>query len=168
MTVRLLCFCLIPLCGTLIGLELRRKLRVRVESLQMLRRCLSEMKSMIAHNSLSPDGMVKELSRRERDNEWIGLLCQLSSEMPFRDAWRMSLEKCQQRLSLTDRDLECLGDMMQHMGRDDTDGTVALLEMAEGRLDGMMEEAQRKWQTDGKIYAAVGSACGMIAALLVI
>ena len=46
-------------------------------------------------------------------------------------------------------------------------GTVALLEMAESRLDGMIEEAQRKWQTDGKIYAAVGSSCGMIAALLV-
>ena len=167
MTVRLLCFCLIPLCGTLIGLELRRRLRVRAESLQMLRRSLSEMKTLIAQNGLSPDGIVRELSRRNRENEWLGLLCQLCCEMPFREAWRLSLEKCRLALSLTDSDLTRVGDMMRHMGRDDTDGTVALLEMAEECLDGMTEDAQRKWQTDGKIYAAVGSACGMIAALLV-
>lgn len=168
MSLRIIAAVTVMICGTLIGLEFKRKLGVRVKSLEMFRSLFFEMKSMISHSGLTLDDMILDMSSRYQDNKFLSKACEYISCNSFREAWKMSLDELQGELCLIRDDVSLLIDCSNILGKSDIEGELDSLELINERLSLSIEQSRSKLNSDGKIYAAVGSSCGIILALLLV
>lgn len=168
MSLKIIALITIMLCGLLIGLEFKRRLSVRVQNLDMFRSLFLEMKSLIAHSGMALDDMIWDMSNRYGDNRF---LCQMSeniSQKSFREAWKQSLKELQSELCFTESDIKMLVECAEMMGKSDVEGELQALALINERITRTLEEAHTKLNSDGKVYTAVGSSCGIILALLLL
>lgn len=168
MSLKLIALLTIMLCGLLAGLECKRKLSIRVQSLAMFRLLFLDMKSMISHSSLTLEDMIWDMAGRQTDNRFATQMSEYISHYSFREAWKMSLDELNSVLCLTEGDIKLLQGCADMLGKSDVDGELASLALIDERLSLAVEEARGKLNSDGKIYTAVGSSCGIILALLLI
>lgn len=168
MSLKLAALVTIILCGLLIGLELKRRLSVRVQSLEMFRTLFLDMKSIIAHSSMILDDMIWDLSDRRGDNEFLRQMSEYISHHSFREAWNLSLHERQNALCLTKSDVRLLTNCAEMLGKSDVEGELQALALIDERVTRTLEEARAKLKSDGKVYAVVGGSCGMILALLLL
>lgn len=168
MSLKVMSLVTIMLCGLLTGLEFKRRLSVRVQSLEMFRTLFWDMRSMVAHSGLTLEDMIWDLSERRADNPFLSKMRELTSQVSFREAWRMSLKALRGALCLTDDDMMLLQSCADSLGKSDVEGELHALALINERVTAAMEGARDKLNSDGKVYTAVGSSCGIILALLLI
>ena len=168
MLYKCLVFCLTAMCGTLIGLEYRRRLTMRVKSLEMFRDLFKEIQSYVSHSGLSLNEIISCLAIRHPNHIVFLILSENVQNQSFYDRMRYTLSSKADALCLTSDDCSSLVDLSGRLGRFDTDTELETLEMIDERLGQMIEDARTRLHTDGKIYTALGCSCGIIVGLLVI
>lgn len=166
--LKFVCFLIISACGTFAGLEFRRKMTVRIKSLMMFREVFREMKSMISYSGLAVHEIINELEHAHSDNKFISKCSEKTHHCSFKTAWQMSVEELSCELALNKDDEVFLCQSAEKIGKSDIENELELLDMICTKLDSMIEEANGKLNTDGKIYTAIGSSCGIITALILI
>lgn len=166
--IRVVCFLLVAGSGCGIGWELRRRLRLRRDSLTMLRGILREIRSMICHCGMPPASMAAVLARRCPQNAFLAGLSRWTENVPFGEAWKQALQEAAPCLCLLPEDTAALSDCMEEVGRSDVEGAADRLELADDRLSALAAEAEERLQRDGKVLVTVGSACGLAVALLIL
>lgn len=168
MSLKFLALITVTLCGLLIGLEFKRRLSIRVQSLEMFRSLFLEMKSMIAHSGMTLDDMIWNISDRRGDNGFLHQMSEYISENSFREAWKRSLHERQNELCLTEDDLRMLTDCAEMLGKSDIEGELQALALIDERVTRTLGEARDKLNADGKVYVTMGGSCGVILALLLL
>ena len=80
----------------------------------------------------------------------------------------MSVEEMCGELALNKEDADFLCRAAEKIGKSDVESELELLDLICVKLDSLIEDAEKKLNTDGKIYTAIGSSCGIITALIFI
>lgn len=168
MMLNFICFVAITACGTLIGLEFRRRIAVRIQSLVMFKEIFREMKSMISYNGMSLNEIIFEIRNMHTHNKFIAKCSENISQTSFKIAWKSALNDFKSDLCLNENDVKFLYESAEKLGKSDIDSELDLLELINCQLSDMINEAEIKLKSDGKIYAALGSSCGIITALIII
>lgn len=168
MMLNFICFVTVSSCGTLIGLELKRKISIRIKSLTMFRDFFREMKSMISYSGSALNDILFEMKNMHTDNNFIIQCSEKTLQSPFKWAWKQTINELKSELCLNSNDVKYLCETAEKLGKSDIDSELNLLELINSQLSDMIVEAEIKLKSDGKIYAALGSSCGIIVALLLI
>ena len=166
--LKFFCFAIVSACGTMIGLEFRRKLFTRLRSLTMFHSLFIQIKGMISYSGYALSEIISELTMIHPDNKFISKISENISLQPFKTAWKIAVESMKNELCLDESDVEFLCRTAEKMGRSDVDNELELLEIITAEISKLICEADDKLKSNGKIYTAVGSACGIITALILI
>lgn len=166
--LKFFCFVIVSACGTMLGLEFRRKLSVRLHSLIMFHSLFTEIKGMISYSGYTLKEIMCELAVLHPNNEFISKYSEYTSHKSFKSAWKITLEGMKNKLCLNEYDTEFLCQNVEKMGRSDVDNELDLLDIIISQIAALIREADDKLKSNGKIYTAVGSACGIITALIFI
>lgn len=158
---------LIVACFGLIGLEVRRRLSVRAESLEMIREYLRLIKKYISHTGIALDDIVQAIYASQPDSVFY---CRMNDNMAhgFPEAFARTVEELRSVLCLSDDDAKKLSAMVTHLASFDMDGALSCLELADVRLSEAIASARVKCETDGRLYLTLGLAAGAVVALLVL
>ena len=168
MAFRLFTCVLIVLCGGLTGYELRRRLSIRLRSIEMIRDYLRDVRAYISHTGMSLDDIAISLDNGAFSNQFTVKTREYSLYESFPSAFANALKVNRRLLCLTDNDIERIGSCIQRVGCYDLDGTLSCLDFADEKISSFISGARRKCETDGKLYITVGSTCGAIAALIIL
>ncbi|MGN0473910.1 MAG: stage III sporulation protein AB [Acutalibacteraceae bacterium] len=166
--LKFFCFVIVSACGTMLGLEFRRKLSVRLHSLIMFQSLFTEIKGMISYSGYTLNEIMCELSALHPGNKFILKCSEYTLYQSFKSAWKNTLESMKNELCLSEHDTEFLCQNTEKMGRSDVDNELDLLDIIISQISVLIREADDKLKSNGKIYTAVGSACGIITALIFI
>lgn len=166
--LKFICFGIISVCGTMIGLECRRKLSVRLHSLIMFRDIFTEMRAMISYNAYTLNEIISELEDIHSDNKFISKLSDCMSHQSVKLGWKNTIQVMCSELCLNEYDLQYLCGCVEKMGRTDLDNELDLFDILISQMSDKIREADDKLKSNGKIYATIGSACGIITALIII
>lgn len=168
MMLNFVCFFTITACGTLIGLEFRRKISVRIQSLSMFKEIFREMKAMISYSGMALNEIVFEMKNMHAENKFMAKCSENISHNSFKIAWSSTLNDFKSELCLNENDIRFLCESAEKLGKSDIDSELDLLELINCQISDMINEAEAKLKSDGKIYTALGSSCGIITALILI
>ena len=168
MGLRLLCCAVIFSCSAFIGLELRRRLSVRLRSLQFFREYFRSMRSYISHFGMSLDDIANVLNKRENAFAFSAILRDKTQHSGFPLAFTDTLHAVKNAMSLSDEDVSYIGSLVTSVGSSDIDGALEVLCSADERLSELIETARRKCESDGKLCVVLSLSCGAVAALLLL
>ena len=132
MGLRLLCCAVIFSCSAFIGLELRRRLSVRLRSLQFFREYFRSMRSYISHFGMSLDDIVNVLNKRENAFAFSDILREKTQHSCFPLAFTDTLYAEKNAMSLSDEDVSYIGSLVTSVGSSDIDGALEVLCSADG------------------------------------
>ena len=166
MGFRLFCSAVIVSCSALIGLELRRRLFVRVRSLKYFRDYLRSVRSYISYVGMSLDDIASELNSEEVNSEFCSILREKTSYQNFISAFTDTLVITKKSLCITDEDFSLLCSVVNKIGASDIDGAIDSLNIADEQMSALIVSAGKKCETDGKLCVVLPLSCGAVAALL--
>lgn len=166
--LKIICFVVISVCGTMVGMEFRRKLSVRLHSLKMFHDLFTEIKGMVSYSGYTLKEIFSELSLLHCGNKFISKCNENIRQDSFKSGWKNAVETMHSELCLDEADVKFLCQTAEKMGRSDVENELELLEIIIGQISSMIDTAEDKLKSSGKIYTTVGSACGIITALIII
>ena len=98
--LKFFCFVIVSACGTMLGLEFRRKLSVRLHSLIMFQSLFTEIKGMISYSGYTLNEIMCELSALHPGNKFILKCSEYTLHQSFKSAWKNTLESMKNEYSL--------------------------------------------------------------------
>ena len=171
MKYRLFCGLSIVVCSGLIGWELRRRMLIRLRSLEMLREYLKSVRSYVSHTGMNIEDIFFNIDKSNNGktfNSFIKKMSEYSQPNSFQSAFVTTLSQLKTGLCLSDDDMALLSSLMDQFGCFDVDQSVSALDFADERLSLMISEARKKFESNGKLYVTSGIACGVVAALIMV
>jgi stage III sporulation protein AB len=170
MTLKIMACGVLVLCGWRLGWEGKRKLTVRSERLEWFRALFLEMRGMVAHSGLTLNEMIAALSERHPEALFLQQLQDTlaQAQAVFATAWTKTLYAEKDELCLSVKDIQLLSDCAALLGKNDVDGELRTFALIDERLSRACDESRLKMTSDGSVYIAIGSSCGVILALLLL
>ncbi|MBQ5545723.1 MAG: stage III sporulation protein AB [Clostridia bacterium] len=168
MTLKIMACGVLVLCGWRLGWEGKRKLTVRSERLEWFRALFLEMRGMVAHNGLTLNEMIAALWERHPEARFLRQLQDTLAQAVFATAWTKTLYAQKDELCLSMKDIQLLSDCAALLGKNDVDGELRTFALIDERLSRACDESRLKMTSDGSVYIAIGSSCGVILALLLL
>lgn len=168
MGFRLFWCAVIVSCGCFFGLELRRRLYIRLRSLEMFRGYFRTVRAYISHFGMSLCAIADEIDKGGNTSKFSLILREKLQHSDFPAAFSNTLDEVKNSLSLYDDDVALLVSIANRMGGLDLDSAVSSLNLADEQLSSVIDSAKDKCETDGKIYAVLGLSCGIAVALLLL
>lgn len=168
MGFRLLCCAVIITCATFIGLELRRSMLTRAESLAFFREYFRSVRSYILHTGMSLDDISDILGKAADSREFCRFLREETRHSSYSASFSAALGRWRSSLCLTEGDVQMLCSTAGNIGTSDTDHALDVLLLADEQLSELMNAAQSKALTDGRLYVVLSVSSGAVAALLLL
>ncbi len=168
MGFRLLCCAVIITCATFIGLELRRSMLTRAESLAFFREYFRSVRSYILHTGMSLDDISDILGKAADSREFCRFLREETRHSNYSASFSAALGRWRSSLCLTEGDVQMLCSTAGNIGTSDTDHALDVLLLADEQLSELLNAAQSKALTDGRLYVVLSVSSGAVAALLLL
>ena len=168
MGIRVLCCAVVFCCAALTGLELRRRLFVRLRSLQYFREYFRFVRSNISHYGMSLEDIANEHKPGEQLPGFTAILRENTQQQPFASAFADALRVMQTSLGLTEEDRAALCAVVNRIGGADTDGALEVLQAADEQLSERIAGAKEQCETEGKVRVVLALSGGAFAALLLL
>ncbi|MBQ1397383.1 MAG: stage III sporulation protein AB [Clostridia bacterium] len=168
MGFRLLCCAVIITCATFIGLELRRSMLTRAESLAFFREYFRSVRSYILHTGMSLDDISDILGKAADSREFCRFLREETRHSSYSASFSAALGRWRSSLCLTEGDVQMLCSTAGNIGTSDTDHALDVLLLADEQLSELLNAAQSKALTDGRLYVVLSVSSGAVAALLLL
>ena len=168
MGFRLLCCAVIITCATFIGLELRRSMLTRAESLAFFREYFRSVRSYILHTGMSLDDISDILGKAADCREFCRFLREETRHSSYSASFSAALGRWRSSLCLTEGDVQMLCSTAGNIGTSDTDHALDVLLLADEQLSELLNAAQSKALTDGRLYVVLSVSSGAVAALLLL
>ena len=168
MGFRLLCCAVIITCATFIGLELRRSMLTRAESLAFFREYFRSVRSYILHTGMSLDDISDILGKAADSREFCRFLREETRHSIYSASFSAALGRWRSSLCLTEGDVQMLCSTAGNIGTSDTDHALDVLLLADEQLSELLNAAQSKALTDGRLYVVLSVSSGAVAALLLL
>lgn len=168
MGFRLLCCAVIINCATFIGLELRRSMLTRAESLAFFREYFRSVRSYILHTGMSLDDISDILGKAADSREFCRFLREETRHSSYSASFSAALGRWRSSLCLTEGDVQMLCSTAGNIGTSDTDHALDVLLLADEQLSELLNAAQSKALTDGRLYVVLSVSSGAVAALLLL
>ena len=168
MGFRLLCCAVIITCATFIGLELRRSMLTRAESLAFFREYFRSVRSYILHTGMSLDDISDILGKAADSREFCRFLREETRHSSYSASFSAALGRWRSSLCLTEGDVQMLCSTAGNIGISDTDHALDVLLLADEQLSELLNAAQSKALTDGRLYVVLSVSSGAVAALLLL
>ena len=168
MGFRLLCCAVIITCATFIGLELRRSMLTRAESLAFFREYFRSVRSYILHTGMSLDDISDILGKAADSREFCRFLREETRHSSYSASFSAALGRWRSSLCLTEGDVQMLCSTAGNIGTSDTDHALEVLLLADEQLSELLNAAQSKALTDGRLYVVLSVSSGAVAALLLL
>lgn len=84
------------------------------------------------------------------------------------ESWKSSVNECSINSPLKEGDIDIIDDLIMGLGKSDSEGQKKLFEPAILRLQSNLKDAYQQEQKQGKMYVSLGTAAGVVAAILLI
>lgn len=168
MGFRVFCCLVIFSCAALSGLDLRRRLYVRLRSLQAFMEYFRLMKTNISHFGMSLDDITIELDGGKILSEFCTFLRENNHTLNYPICFSHALEKYQKSLLLLDSDASFLCSIVNRTSESDVDGAIEALDYADEQLLMLISTAKEKYETDGRLRLVLSMSFGAAVALLLL
>lgn len=153
----ILIFGLFTVCGALTGCYFSSRLTKRCDTLQSMLNMISQMQIFIRYNRYRLSEILKRVEREHCDFVTDRLVKTADSGQALDDEWH----KCVSSLEcIADNDAEVLNTLGEGIGKSDTDGQLAILELAEKRLNTCLEQAESERLSKGRLFRTLGILLG--------
>lgn len=159
---------LIVICAGLAGVECRRRLKARASSLVCIQHYLRQVASYISHYGMGLDEIAVELARANPSDPLSQKTRDYIKQTSFWNAFSIALNELKTCLCLTDADLALMTLLINGLKGFDVDGALSSLAFADQRLAEEADAANKKAETDGKLYVTLGFCLGVAAALIIV
>lgn len=164
--MKILAALILIFCGFLTGLELKKRLELRVRFLEECEAACVRLEGMIGFES-APLGELLP-----RINDSFGLFCGSAERMnkgsDFPGAWESALDGCKAAGHLTISERQAVAEIGRRLGRCGREAERENLRSARMRVHEEYEKAYSEYSQKCKVYFVCGSLGGMLCALVLI
>ena len=140
----------------------------RAESLAFFREYFRSVRSYILHTGMSLDDISDILGKAADSREFCRFLREETRHSSYSASFSAALGRWRSSLCLTEGDVQMLCSTAGNIGTSDTDHALDVLLLADEQLSELLNAAQSKALTDGRLYVVLSVSSGAVAALLLL
>ncbi|MGN0597832.1 MAG: stage III sporulation protein AB [Ruminiclostridium sp.] len=153
--MKILMIVLMLIISTGAGLYLSSRLDKRVKALEEILLKADEIQTMIRYQSMEPRQILEKVAENS-----------ILSSCSYKDG---NVNISEEGLYMLDeQDKTILFDLLNGIGKTDTDGQLSMLEMNKSLLQSRLEQAREDYSKKGRMYRSVGVLLGIGAAVTLI
>jgi len=164
-------FCLLGfifVISALIGITISKKYGTRVKELKEIQRALHIFEEKIKFTYEPIPDVFEDIAKKCTKNigDIFNESAQLMNVMSAGEAWEVSLEKANTKL--TKDDMDVLKGMAKMLGRTDLDGQVSEIRLTEKFIDTKIDEAEIEKKKNEKLYKTLGVTIGLTVVIVLV
>lgn len=150
------------------GMSMSTSLKERIKRLELIRKMLDEIATLIRYRALTVTEIINELVSNSSYGELIFLhkaKLEIAPEIPFHCAWENAVKKDGKLLNEEKSQLISLGNFL---GSSDIEGQISALTIYKDKFNMLIEKASENYASKGKLYRSLGVLSGVFVSILLI
>lgn len=159
---------LLVTASSYIGINMSQTLKERVIRIELIKRMLDEISTLIRHRALTVSEIVDELNKSTvyKELDFINFAKNdITERIPFSNVWEKSIIRDKKLFQEERKELISLG---YSLGTSDIDGQLSALSIIKNKFDIIAEKSNFEYTKKGKLYRTLGVLCGVFISILLI